>query len=387
MTPKVTFFPVGNGDMTLVVTESGRRVLIDINIRTAADDDNDDTVDVLTELRDRLERDDEGRSYVDAFLLSHPDQDHCSGLMRHFHLGPPDDWVKADDKILIREQWSSPMVFRRKSSQHTLCADADAFNKEARRRVRRFEDAGQAVEDGDRILILGEDEDGKTDHLGEITVAVDDVFSQINKQADGDFEARLLGPLPATSFEDDDNGSAKNKSSTILQLSIGCAGQWDACRFLTGGDAEVVIWEAIWARHEDQPDWLEYDLLQAPHHCSWRTLSHDGWSTKGEDAQVSDDARSALAQCRPGATIVSSSKPIKDEDCDPPCVRAKREYVDIVEEDGGEFICVEEHVDQGEDGVLEYEISKGGLRSSTKKVKAASALGAFEYGRKQQPHG
>lgn len=30
---KITFFPVGNGDMTLVMTESGRWLLIDANIR------------------------------------------------------------------------------------------------------------------------------------------------------------------------------------------------------------------------------------------------------------------------------------------------------------------------------------------------------------------
>ena len=68
MVAKVTFFPIGNGDMTLVEFESGRKVLIDMNIRAAADDPDDDTLDVAKELRDRLTRDAKGRLYLDALL-------------------------------------------------------------------------------------------------------------------------------------------------------------------------------------------------------------------------------------------------------------------------------------------------------------------------------
>ena len=98
---KTTHFRVGNGDMTLIELPGGRRILIDINIRSAADDTDDDTPDVATQLRDRLVRDGDGRLYVDAFLLTHPDADHIRGLMKHFHLGPPADWDKDDDKIVI----------------------------------------------------------------------------------------------------------------------------------------------------------------------------------------------------------------------------------------------------------------------------------------------
>ena len=135
MTAKLSFFPVANGDMTLVRTEKGNNILIDMNIRAEADDEDDDTPDVGEMLRAKLSKDADGRLYVDALLLSHPDQDHCRGLRNHFHLGPPDDWKDEEDLIFIREIWSSPMVFRRASKNHTLCKDAKAFNKEAKRRV------------------------------------------------------------------------------------------------------------------------------------------------------------------------------------------------------------------------------------------------------------
>jgi transposase len=46
MAAKSTHFRVGNGDMTLIKLGSGRCILIDINVRTAADDTEDSTPDV-----------------------------------------------------------------------------------------------------------------------------------------------------------------------------------------------------------------------------------------------------------------------------------------------------------------------------------------------------
>ena len=323
MTASLSFFPVGNGDMTLVVTEGGFKILIDMNIRADADDPDKDTPDVAKELRDRLVRDSQGRLYVDVLLVSHPDEDHCRGLRKHFHLGPPDEWSKQADKILIREVWSSPMVFRRASRQHVLCDDAKAFNGEARRRVRKHRESLWPASDGDRILILGEDEDGKTDDLQDILVRVDAEFSLVNGQHDDSMLARLLAPLPADDV-DDEELLTKNNSSTILRFSLKGGGMLDKCRFLTGGDAEVGIWEKLWGRHAWQAHWLSYDILLCPHHCSWHSLSYDSWSELRENGEVSEDALNALSQARDGATIVASSNPIKDDDNDPPCIGAKR---------------------------------------------------------------
>lgn len=113
MPASITFFPVSSGDMTLICLDNGQTILIDCNIRGDADNEEDDTPDVASDLRDRLKRDAQERLYVDVFLLSHPDRDHVSGLRNHFHLGPPDEWSEDDDKICILEMWSSPTVFRR----------------------------------------------------------------------------------------------------------------------------------------------------------------------------------------------------------------------------------------------------------------------------------
>ncbi|GJE31113.1 hypothetical protein LDDCCGHA_1286 [Methylobacterium oxalidis] len=384
MSAKTTHFKVGNGDMTLLVLDSGRRILIDCKIGLAADDPNDDAPDVGSQLRDRLTRDAEGRLYIDAFLLTHPDQDHCAGLRRHFHLGTPSSWAKAEDKIIIREMWSSPIVFRRADRKtaaagHTLCADAEAWRDEARRRVRLFRAQGWFF-DGDRIQILGEDVDGKTDDLLPILVSAGSTFSTICGVTDGTFTGLLLAPMLADD-EEEAEVLSKNNSSVIVRLTLAAEGNPTAGRILFGGDAEVAIWERIRDEYEDED--LTYDVLVAPHHCSWHSLSWDSWSEMREKAKVSERARSALAQAASGAIIVSSSNSILDDDCDPPCIRAKREYEAILKPVLGPFRCV---ADEPGYDPLEISIGYFGVRPSRIVAGVAGAL-ATGVGSEALAHG
>lgn len=367
MGAKITFFPVDNGDMTLIRLANAEQtcLLIDCKIRSAADDPKDTTPDVSKALRNRIKVDNNGRPSVDAMLLSHPDEDHCLGLAKHFWLGEladyPDDEKKQDEKrIIIRQLWSSPMVFRRASKNLTLCEDAKAFNREARRRVKKNRDMNFTVSDGDKILILGEDEGGKTDDLGPILIKAGDKFAGINGRAKNYLTSHLLAP---DGLQDDETEEtlSKNDSSVIINFHIKVSEYSDQIsNFLTGGDAGVCIWERIWSKYEDSD--LHYDLLLAPHHCSWRSLSHDSWSENGENAQVSSDAKSALAQAKNGAFIVSSSKPVVDDDNDPPCIRAKREYRNIVYP-SGLFKCTGEEPNRRKPEPLEFETTNSGFKA------------------------
>ncbi|AMO77613.1 metallohydrolase [Pseudomonas sp. R3.Fl] len=380
MAAKITFFQVGNGDMTLVRLADTRvtTILIDSNIRAAADDPDDETPDVAKALRKRLMIDKDGRPFVDVFLLSHPDQDHCRGLIKHFWLGDPadypdDDLDQADRRILIGEIWSSPLIFRRRSANHTLCNDAGAFDKEARRRVKYWR-TYRSASTGNRILIMGEDIKGKTDDLGSIVIKSGDKFSRIDgEDCSAFFRAHLLAPTPHDDDEALEEQLSKNESSVVMNMEISqSAYSPSKARFLIGGDAAVLIWERLWDRFERSPETLEYDLLLAPHHCSWRTLSYDSWSENGEDARLNEGARNALGQARSGATIVSSSKEILDDDIDPPNIRAKREYKDILDGVDGWFGCTGDLKDEA---VLEFTVESGGTvrRATVAAVLAGAA--------------
>lgn len=378
MTAKITFFPVDNGDMTLLrlADPDATSLLIDCKIRSSADNPDDSTPDVAKALRDRLKSDGNDRPYVDAMLLSHPDEDHCLGLRKHFWLGPlsdypDDDKPQKEKRIIIRQIWSSPMVFRRASKNHPLCDDAKAFNKEAKRRIKQNRNDGFSVGYGDSILIMGEDENGKTDDLTPILIKPGEEFKGINGKASGFLTSLLLAPISKQDDEMEDKLS-KNGSSVIINFKIKSSefGS-NISRFLTGGDAGVEIWERI--SDEFKTTDTEYDLLLAPHHCSWRTLSHDSWSEKGEDAEVSKKARKALGQARYGAFIISSSKPIVDDDNDPPCIRAKREYRSILG-NSGIFKCTGEEPTTSKPVPLEIETTGSGFKLTTVSSAAAASI-------------
>lgn len=318
MTASVEFFPVGNGDMTLIRLASGKTILIDINIRVNADKETEkEFPDVATMLKDRLERQD-GIPYVDVFMLSHPDQDHISGLVNHFHLGAPSK-VKAadnesDQKIFIREMWSSPLTFRRARKEDTNTPNAEAWIKEAKRRVKMSRDNDSAAdEDGNLILVLGDDIKHKTDGIEHLLVNTGDVIHNICGERDDTFSARVLAPKLVMDDEEAEALAGKNNTSIVMQISL--AHEIDHApetTFLTGGDAEVDIWKRIWDRNQGRKENLSYNILQAPHHCSLGSMSHDRYSDKGdqkgkgEQAVIDENAFSALSQARDNAVIVAS---------------------------------------------------------------------------------
>lgn len=86
---------------------------------------------------------------------------------------------------------------------------------------------------------------------------------------------------------------------------------------------------------------------------------------------MSPKARSALAQAAPGALVVASSNKIKDDENDPPCIRAKREYQAILKPGAGSFRCIAE---ESGDGPLEIRVGWFGIKPSTMAL-GAGALG------------
>lgn len=374
MTAKLSFFPVGNGDMTLMETSEGKKILIDTNIRSG-----DEYPDVLGQLREKLQRDAADRLFVDLFIWTHPDEDHCRGIEEHFHLGAPEEWSSEKDLIFIKGIWSSPIVFKRANSKenHTLCSDAVALNREVKRRVNLYKQS-ETQNEGNFVLVLGDDEDGKTDDIQNIVLQLDSRTSDINCEYDSTFTALLLGPSPISEHDEEEQNLGKNHSSAIINFELRCGS--NTALFLNGGDAEVVCWETLIRRLRDtgREDDLAYDILQAPHHCSWHTLSHDSLKDLGHDAKTSDEAMEALGKAQQGAHIISSSNEIKDDDNNPPAYRAKEEYLSILGEKQGFFYCVADHKKQGKNVPLVIEISSSGSPRLIPATGLAASINAHE---------
>jgi len=363
MTGKITHFRVNNGDMTLITLDDADKTTMLVDCNIFEDTDEDDDRDGRDELLARLPRDDSNCPYVDVMVLSHPDQDHCRGLIDNFHLGPLSEYDDDGEKIVIREMWSSPLIFRRRSEDNPLCDDAIAWNTEAKRRVNWFRDnKPKAPVDGNRILILGGDEPDHIDGVEELVIPAGTIFNKVRGKENDFISVRLLAPLPAEEWGDEDLD--KNHSSIVMQMQL-AASKKDETRtlYLTGGDAAVAIWKKLWGKYKKDKGALEYDLMLAPHHCSWSVISSEPYdSGKGKPDR---EALNALGMIRSGGTIVSSSKTIEDNDDDPPCFGAKKEYEKITSDADGTFLCT---ADESEP--IEFNITNSGPQRA-EKVEAA----------------
>ncbi|MAY15945.1 hypothetical protein [Thalassolituus sp. UBA2009] len=382
MTAEIIFFPVGNGDMTLIKTSSGKNILIDCNIR-----DPKDNPDVLKMLKDELNTDGLGRHYVDLFVWSHPDEDHCRGVSSNFFLGKPDEYPQGSKKIFIKEIWSSPVVYRRanKKEGFVFCKDAKDLKGEVKRRVIHFKENWFAS-DGNRVRVLGEDENNKTDNIPQITLKLDEKTSVIGGISQSDFTAYLYGPASPSKISGEEEKFSKNNSSVIINYAIS-SGQTTA-KFLTGGDAEVACWENLHDRLSDSLSNLDYHILQTPHHCSWHSLSEESWSKIKEKKldpgeNVSQKALETLNNAQSEAIIVSSSNAIEDDSNDPPCYGAKDQYQNIVSEVDGKFVCVADSLDDDGNNVpYRIEISDtGGIKTKSGSSFAGSLGGGAHVNR------
>lgn len=330
----ITFFPVGNGAMTLIRIDnafSPKNILIDMNIKN--DDEGNDVID---ELRGKLWKNADGHPIVDVLLITHNDKDHLAGVSTHFHLGDLSEYNAEDDKIIIAELWTSYRFWRRASDSYTLTDDAKALNREMKRRVACYSASKTRAETGNRAVIFCECPDGRTDEVYCPVKKLDDEFSTINEtNLSPELKIRVLGPLEQNDDEADDDFLEKNRGSVILSIDV------DGCRLLIPGDAEVAVWEQLYEKNKNNLSILEYDILLTPHHTSWHSLSRDSQSDcreQGKEAKVEEKARIALSQAREGAFIVSSSNAIEDDDNDPPCYHAKKIYCDILS-DENHFLC------------------------------------------------
>ncbi len=365
---KIIFYPVDNGNMILLKLEDKTTILVDINVRKKASDEKEENFfNVMSHLKENLEKDAQGRYFVDGFVLTHLDKDHIGGLQDNFYLGDIDQYNdKNKEKIIIKETWSSERFWKRETKSITLSDDAKAYNKEMKRRANLHKDNGEEIQkEGNRAIIIGDNEDDEG--YNNIIHKVGQSTSKVNNQTKNNFKINILGPLEQQENEEDENFEPKNRASVILQIEITVNGYIN--KILLTGDAEVDVWEYMRKKYDDSL--LEYDILCVPHHCSMGSL---GRKNNEDKYDISNDALNALSQAKSGAIIISSSKEISDDENNPPHYDAKQEYLKIVDSNN-DFICTEEYPENKKIEPIILEFTSGGpqIKSGVSKNKNSDA--------------
>ena len=314
------FWPVGSGDSTTIVVDYEHVVQVDIRQLEASSEEDDPRAPVVDLLEKLLPKKD-GKPYLAAFVLTHPDKDHCQGF------------ADLQEKVTIGEVWLAPRVLS--EFDEDLCDDAQVFKDEAQRRINQARRG--KTDSGDRVRIIGyadileEDEyEGFPEEM--LTVPGNEITKINGEECSSEFRAFVHAPFK------DDAEAERNDTSIALQVTLDPEGA--ACRALLFGDLSNPTVNRIFS-YSKQPD-LEWNVLLAPHHCSKSVMYVPDENGDEElDSELMSKIEDAGMECR---YIVSSSEPIPSRNQsgdNPPHARAKNRYEEIV--DQGHFVCTQEH--------------------------------------------
>jgi hypothetical protein len=324
MDSQFKFYPVGNGDQSLISIYEDNyttHILVDCNIRVSCQDDQDlSQCDVKADLIKSLNKRN-GMTYTDVFILTHGDQDHCRGFEANFYQGDPrkyKDVNKNNEEIFIDVLWFSPMAIQKGTNR-----DADCFRKEALRRIKLHnENSPDKDLPGNKIVIIGYDGCEQLSDLNVVRKVPGAVITKFNERELKTFSIFIHAPYKKQLASADDS----NHTSIVFQARF--RENLQSTRYSTlamfGGDADYIAWDIVLQstiKHKNEYA-LEWDLFLAPHHTSWTFFNES--SNKKEPK---DSALVVLDYRRKGGVIISSSKKIVENDDNPPSYRAKQEYL------------------------------------------------------------
>lgn len=192
----VYFWPVGTGDSTTFVVRPNEIVFqVDLRHSQKSEDEKTDCAPIIDYLEEHLPKLN-GRPYLSAFAITHPDKDHIQGFKELL------------ERVTVGELWFSPRIFREHDDDpDSLGDDAKAFRDEAHRRVTATVKAGGDPGEGNRVRLVGWDDLLSEEHyqrfpLKFFSVPGDVVESLDGYDLTGEFRAFIHGPFKQGSEED-----------------------------------------------------------------------------------------------------------------------------------------------------------------------------------------
>jgi hypothetical protein len=350
---KITYYPVDNGDQSLIsVFENNytTNIIVDCKIRESSKGDDDTAkfdvkAHLLKELKKRTVNSVENVPYADIFVLTHGDDDHLHGFENNFYQGNPKNYGDKNrnaGEILIDVLWFSPMVMGPSTND-----DEDCFNAEAKRRIKLHRDNSLDKDlAGNRIVIIGYDENEDLSGLNLVRKVPGDIVTRFNDRDLKTFSIFIHAPYKKQLTSAD---SDKNHTSVVFQARFKeSALSYGFCTLaMFGGDADHYAWNIVLEKTKKYKKdvserALDWDLFLAPHHCSWSYFN----DTPQKDFPTPvDSSLEILDYARKGAKVIASCKVIKNNDDNPPHYKAKKEYVGKLEKEDN-FLNTAIHPDE-----------------------------------------
>lgn len=321
---RITFYPLGNADSSLVEFADGRLMLIDYYRGKDEDDDQDKRISLQQELRSVLE--DKDRDYLDVVAFTHRDNDHVLGAEEFFWL-EHDSKSQGEDRIKIGEMWVPAYYI----VEDGLEGSAEIIQREARHRLQEGEHIRVFSQPDFLDEWLREKNIEPADRAHLITTAGSTVDQFVTKE---NGSAEIFVHAPFAFKTQDDEEIDQNKAGLVFHVTFF---QGDtSSRAFFGADTTYDIWEKIVykTKQKKRPERLIWDVFKLSHHCSYKALSDEKGTDKTEPVE---DVEYLFEQGQEGCYLISSSKPIPSKDTDlPPHKQAAAYYKSVARAKGNE---------------------------------------------------
>lgn len=339
---KITFYPLGNADSSLIEFYDGRLMVNDY-YRPENFEKDDKRVDMAEELQKVLDSKD--RDYFDIVAFSHRDNDHVGGADKFFKMENPQ--IKESGDAEIKEMWV-PSFFILETG---LEGSAKTLQKEARYRLKK----------ADKIRVMGRSD--KLDTWIESNCPnpkrSKDLITPAGKSAENSAEVDIFVHSPF-SAETDSKENNPNDASMVLHFTFKKGGT----KVMFGADLVAEVWDKLISitKGKGRKKYLEWDIFKISHHCSYLSLNteENKGTTKTEPLPSIDEM---FKDGDYSSYLISSSWPIDDKN-EPPHKQAANYYKSL----NGIFLVTMEEPNKRSPKPIVFEIDNRGHRKLTRRA-------------------
>jgi hypothetical protein len=319
---KLTFFPLGNADTTLISLENGKDLLFDFANVANPNDPADKRAKVDVELRDYMKS--RNKDTFEIVGFTHGDNDHTKGSESFFHFDRFSS-LQGPGRLKIVELWVPAAMIVEKGSED----DAKILRQEARYRLRNG--YGIKVFSRPQQLAAWFVEEGismaSREHL--IHDAGKVVSPGPTLAADG---VEFFIHSPFGHRQHDQTVIDRNANCLAFQARFDVNGVTTDVLMLSDVEHESLTAIIDITRKHSHDDRLHWDVCKLPHHCS--SLSLNATEKKGTTKTTPTESIDWLYGNRGnGAICICSSGVILASDTvQPPHFQAANYYKDKINE-------------------------------------------------------
>lgn len=370
---QIIFYPVGNGDTSQIVLNKGRRILFDFCHRKKAEGEETPEIDLKRRLKDELDA--AGRDYFDVVAFTHADADHIQGCTEFFELRHAAKY-QGEGRIKIRQLWVPAAIAMENASNDQQSDEFVILRQEARHRL--LEGNGILIFSRPKELIdwLGP----KLKERGEAANARDHLFIDAGTLVPG---FSLTGDgveffCHSPFIKHYENGDFIRNSAALV-FNVRLLAGVSTFDYLEVGDAhwedlEDIVRITKWHKNDDR---LAWDLINIPHHCSYKSLSDEKGESETEPKPL---VKELLLAGKPDSYIVSCSKPVVDVkesyvQIQPPHIQARKAYDRYRKEvQGRKFLVTMEEPNANKPEPIVFDITAGGVSWTKSALIGAPAI-------------